>query len=90
LPQLERSEQLFRQVERPTVDQVGAGTATERFPASAEPQEVQMRRRLLGRLTGLTLSASLFAPAAAFAAETETIHFSGTEARVEVSGPART
>jgi type 1 fimbria pilin len=43
------------------------------------------RRELLSWLTGLTLSAVLLAPAAAFAAETETIHFSGTEARVETN-----
>jgi hypothetical protein len=39
------------------------------------------RRRLLAWLTGLTLSAALLAPAAAFATETETIHFSGTDSR---------
>jgi hypothetical protein len=43
------------------------------------------RRQLLGWLTSLTLSAAMFAPAAAFAADTETIHFSGTEARAELS-----
>jgi hypothetical protein len=36
-------------------------------------------------LTGLTLSAALLAPAAAFATETTTIHFSGTDSRVEVN-----
>jgi hypothetical protein len=38
-------------------------------------------RWLLAWLTGLTLSAALLAPAAAFATETETIHFSGTDSR---------
>jgi hypothetical protein len=45
-----------------------------------------MRRRLLlAWLTGLTLSAALLAPAAAFATATETIHFSGTESRAEAN-----
>ena len=45
-----------------------------------------MRRRLLlAWLTGLTLSAALLAPAAAFATETETIHFSGTDSRAEAN-----
>ncbi len=39
------------------------------------------RRRLLAWLTGLTLSAALLAPAAAFATETQTIRFSGTDSR---------
>jgi hypothetical protein len=45
-----------------------------------------MRRRwLLAWLTGLTLSAALLAPAAAFATETETIHFSGIDSRAEAN-----
>ena len=36
-------------------------------------------------LTGLTLSAALLAPRAAFATETTTIHFSGTDSRAEVN-----
>jgi hypothetical protein len=36
-------------------------------------------------LTGLTLFAALLAPAAAFATETTTIHFSGTDSRAEVN-----
>jgi hypothetical protein len=45
-----------------------------------------MRRwRLLAWLTGLTLSAALLAPAAAFATETTTIHFSGTNSRAEAN-----
>lgn len=45
-----------------------------------------MRRRwLLAWLTGLTLSAALLAPAAAFATETETIHFSGTDSRASAN-----
>jgi hypothetical protein len=45
-----------------------------------------MRRRwllawLLAWLMGLMLPAALLAPAAAFATETETIHFSGTDSR---------
>jgi hypothetical protein len=43
------------------------------------------RRRLLAWLMGLTLSAALLAPAAAFATETTTIHFSGTESRAEAN-----
>ena len=47
------------------------------------------RRRLLAWLTGLTLSAALLAPAAAFATETETetetMHFSGTVSRAEAN-----
>jgi hypothetical protein len=43
------------------------------------------RRRLLAWLTGLTLSAALLAPAAAFATEPETIHFSGTDSRAEAN-----
>jgi hypothetical protein len=39
--------------------------------------------RLLAWLAGLTLSAVLLAPAAAFAAETQTIHFRATESRAE-------
>ena len=42
-------------------------------------------RGLLGWLTGLILSAALLAPAAAFATETTTIHFSGTDSRAEVN-----
>jgi type 1 fimbria pilin len=42
-------------------------------------------RWLLAWLTGLTLAAALLAPAAAFAAETETIHFSGTDSRTEAN-----
>jgi hypothetical protein len=42
-------------------------------------------RRLLAWLAGLTLSAALLAPAAAFATETDTIHFSDTVVRAEVS-----
>lgn len=42
-------------------------------------------RRLLAWLPGLTLSAALLAPAAAFATETHTIHFSDTVVRAEVS-----
>jgi hypothetical protein len=41
--------------------------------------------RLLAWLAGLTLSAVLLAPAAAFAAETQTIHFRVTDSREEVS-----
>ena len=41
--------------------------------------------RLLAWLAGLTLSAVLLAPTAAFAAETQTIHFHATESRAEVS-----
>jgi hypothetical protein len=45
-----------------------------------------MRRRwLLAWLTGLTLSAALLAPAAAFATETETIHFSGIDSRASAN-----
>jgi hypothetical protein len=40
-------------------------------------------RRLLAFLPALTLSAALFAPAAAFAAETQTIHFRATDVRAE-------
>lgn len=42
-------------------------------------------RRLLTWLPVLTLSAALLAPAAAFATETDTIHFSDTVVRAEVS-----
>jgi hypothetical protein len=42
-------------------------------------------RRLLAWLTGLTLSAALLAPAAAFATETQTIHFSGTDSRASAN-----
>ena len=42
-------------------------------------------RRLLASLPGLTLSAALLAPAAAFATETDTIHFSDTVSRAEVN-----
>ena len=42
-------------------------------------------RWLLAWLTGLTLAAALLAPAAAFAAETETSHFSGTDSRTEAN-----
>ena len=41
------------------------------------------RWRLLAWLTGLTLSATLLAPAAAFA--TETVHFSGTDSRASAN-----
>jgi hypothetical protein len=41
--------------------------------------------RLLAWLAGLTLSAVLLAPAAAFAAETQTIHFRATDPRAAVS-----
>jgi hypothetical protein len=44
-----------------------------------------MRRRLLAWLMGLTLSAALLAPAAAFATETTTMHFSGTDSRASVN-----
>jgi hypothetical protein len=45
-----------------------------------------MRRQwLLAWLTGLTLAAALLAPAAALAAETETIHFSGTDSRASAN-----
>jgi hypothetical protein len=45
-----------------------------------------MRRpRLLAWLTGLTLSVALLAPTAAFATETTTIHFSGTDSRAEAN-----
>jgi hypothetical protein len=45
-----------------------------------------MRRRwLLAWLTGLTLSAALLAPATAFATETTTIHFSGTDSRASAN-----
>jgi hypothetical protein len=45
-----------------------------------------MRRRwLLAWLTALTLSAALLAPAAAFATETETVHFSGTDSRASAN-----
>jgi hypothetical protein len=40
-------------------------------------------RRLLAFLPALTLSAALLAPAAAFAAETQTIHFPVTDSRAE-------
>jgi hypothetical protein len=40
-------------------------------------------RRLLAFLPALTLSAALLAPAAAFAAQTTTIHFTHTESRAE-------
>jgi hypothetical protein len=40
-------------------------------------------RRLLAFLPTLMLSAALLAPTAAFAAETQTIHFSATESRAE-------
>lgn len=43
------------------------------------------RRRLLTWLTGLTLSAALLVPAAAFATATETIHFSGTDSRASAN-----
>jgi hypothetical protein len=42
-------------------------------------------RRLLAWLTGLTLSAALLAPAAAFATQTQTIHFSGTDSRASAN-----
>jgi hypothetical protein len=42
-------------------------------------------RRLLAWLTGLTLSAALLAPAAAFATETNTIHFSDSISRAEAN-----
>jgi hypothetical protein len=42
-------------------------------------------RWLLAWLTGLTLSAALLAPAAAFAAETQTIHFGGTDSRASAN-----
>lgn len=42
-------------------------------------------RRLLAWLAGLTLSATLVAPAAAFTTETTTIHFDVTESRAEIS-----
>ena len=42
-------------------------------------------RRLLAFLPALTLSAALLAPAAAFAAETQTIHFPHTESRAELN-----
>jgi hypothetical protein len=42
-------------------------------------------RRLLAWLPVLTLSAALFAPAAAFATETDTIHFSDTVSRAELN-----
>ena len=40
-------------------------------------------RRLLAFLPALMLSAALLAPTAAFAAETQTIHFSATESRAD-------
>jgi hypothetical protein len=40
-------------------------------------------RRLLAFLPALTLSAALLAPAAAFATETQTIHFTATDSRAE-------
>jgi len=42
-------------------------------------------RRLLAWLTGVTLSATLLAPAAAFATETNTIHFSDSISRAEAN-----
>lgn len=42
-------------------------------------------RRLLAWLPVLTTSAALFAPAAAFATETDTIHFSDTVSRAELN-----
>jgi hypothetical protein len=42
-------------------------------------------RRLLAWVTGLALSAALLSPAAAFATDTTTIHFSGTDSRAEVN-----
>ncbi len=55
-------------------------------PSVGQPQGVNMRRRrLLAWLTGLTLSAALLAPAAAFATETETIRFSGIDSRAEAN-----
>ncbi len=42
-------------------------------------------RRLLAWLTGLTLSAALLAPTAAFATQTQTIHFSGTDSRASAN-----
>ncbi len=42
-------------------------------------------RRLLAWLPGLTLTAALLAPAAAFATETDTIHFSDTVVLAEVN-----
>ena len=45
-----------------------------------------MRRRwLLAWLTGLTLSVALLAPAAAFATETETIHFNGIDSHASAN-----
>ena len=44
-----------------------------------------IRRWLLACLMGLTLSAALVAPAAASAAQTETIHFSGTDSRASAN-----
>jgi hypothetical protein len=55
-------------------------------PASANLKGIHMRRQwLLAWLTGLTLAAALLAPVAAFAIETETTHFSGTDSRAELN-----
>jgi hypothetical protein len=44
-----------------------------------------MRLRLLAWLTGLALAGALLAPTAALAADTETIHLSGTESMPDVN-----
>src|SRR5215831_6602237 len=61
----------------------GSPAAPQRRPTS---RESKMRRRwLLAWLTGLALSAALLAPATAFATETTTIHFSGTDSRASAN-----
>jgi hypothetical protein len=56
------------------------------FPPSVNPRRSKMTpRRLLAWLPVLTLSAALLAPAAAFATETDTIHFSDTVSRAELN-----
>jgi hypothetical protein len=71
-------------VERPTVNNPPSAPSTRRLPSIGQPPEVKMRpRRLLAFLPALMLSAAVLAPTAAFAAETETVHFSATESRAE-------
>jgi hypothetical protein len=54
------------------------------LPGIGQHRRPTMRTpRLLAWLAGLTLSAVLLAPAAAFAAETQTIHFRATDSRAE-------
>jgi hypothetical protein len=55
-------------------------------PSIGHPQEVKMRpRRLLAFLPALMLSAALLPPTAAFATQTQTMHFDGTDSRAEAN-----